>query len=324
MQKILIATPLYPPEVGGPAKYAEGIATALKALGHDVTTLSFGRYKFLPSGLRHCAFFLHVLLTRWDQAIALDTLSVGLPTVLAARWLGKKVVVRVGGDFLWEQYVERAGEEILLSKFYTQPRAYSRKEKLIFKLTRWLLRPPTVVAFTTTWQRGLWHEPYQLAAAQTRLVPNYLPPKEPKATAPLAKTFLWAGRPLKLKNIARLKAVFAELGSDYQLEAGSWPPAVLRQKLAASYALIVPSLSDICPNIVLEGLAFGKPFILTRDTGLPAELQSLGLTVDPLDEMDLKAKIIALGDSATYQALVDRIQQASWPSDWQSIAKQLL
>src|SRR5690348_11398603 len=118
--RILIATGIYPPEIGGPAEYAKNLKDAWNSQGHQVTVKVFSRFKFLPTGLRHLAYFLYIVpaVIRADFILSLDTFSAGLPAVLAARLFGKQIIVRTGGDFLWEFYVERTGELVLLKDFY--------------------------------------------------------------------------------------------------------------------------------------------------------------------------------------------------------------
>ncbi len=50
------------------------------------------------------------------MVVALDTYSVAFPAVLAAMLFRKKLVLRVGGDFLWEQYLERVKKPKLSAK----------------------------------------------------------------------------------------------------------------------------------------------------------------------------------------------------------------
>src|SRR5436309_2301876 len=107
--KILIATGIYLPKIGGPAQYAKNLERVFTDLGHSVTVLTFGLEDNLPTGVRHLFFFFKILpkVFSADIICALDTFSVGLPAVLASQISGKKCVIRTGGDFLWEQYVER-------------------------------------------------------------------------------------------------------------------------------------------------------------------------------------------------------------------------
>ena len=84
--RFLIATGIYPPEIGGPAYYAKNLAEALQAKGHAVEIGTFGALKKLPTGIRHLALFLRLLpaTSRADFVIALDTFSAAVPTYFAA------------------------------------------------------------------------------------------------------------------------------------------------------------------------------------------------------------------------------------------------
>src|SRR4051812_7117496 len=103
--RLLIATPLYPPELGGPATYAKALEDGLPAHGNQVTLVKFGTVRHLGKGVRHLAFFWHIFtaLKHADMVLALDPVSVGLPALLAARLRRKPFLVKVVGDYAWEQ-----------------------------------------------------------------------------------------------------------------------------------------------------------------------------------------------------------------------------
>ncbi len=109
--KLVLATPLYPPEIGGPATYAEILATALSKEGTEVELIKFRDVGHLPKGLRHYRYYRKVLhaAKKADLVLALDPVSVGLPASLAARRAGKPFVVKVVGDYAWEQGRQRFG-----------------------------------------------------------------------------------------------------------------------------------------------------------------------------------------------------------------------
>ncbi|MBU4256800.1 glycosyltransferase, partial [Patescibacteria group bacterium] len=118
--KILIATGIFPPDIGGPAKYAKNLSEEFLKRGNEVNVLAYKTEKKLPIGIRHCLYFFRVVfnLHKTDLIIALDTFSVGLPAVIAAKIFNKKIIIRTGGDFFWESYVERSGNLITLKQFY--------------------------------------------------------------------------------------------------------------------------------------------------------------------------------------------------------------
>ncbi len=123
--KLVIATPLYPPDPGGPATYAKLLEEGLPKAGEfnspafSVEVVKFGDVRHLPKAVRHVAYFLRVrrALRRADIALALDPVSVGLPTCLAAWSLKKQFVVKIVGDYAWEQGRQRFGITATLDEF---------------------------------------------------------------------------------------------------------------------------------------------------------------------------------------------------------------
>lgn len=117
--RLLIATPLYPPDPGGPATYAQNLEAGLPAHGIQAAVLKFSQVKRFPKVIRHLAYL--VLLIRAgrdaDAVLALDPVSTGLPAMLAAALLRKPFFVKVVGDYAWEQGTQRAGIRVPLHEF---------------------------------------------------------------------------------------------------------------------------------------------------------------------------------------------------------------
>ncbi|KKW07722.1 MAG: hypothetical protein UY39_C0009G0001, partial [Candidatus Kaiserbacteria bacterium GW2011_GWC2_49_12] len=83
--RIIIATGLYPPEIGGPAYYARGLEEAFRALEHDPVVVSYRGLRRLPTGISHALYFARLFprLFGAHAVIALDTASVAIPSALA-------------------------------------------------------------------------------------------------------------------------------------------------------------------------------------------------------------------------------------------------
>ena len=146
--RILIATGLSPADVGGPAQYGERLSEEFQKLGHSTKIAQYGSIE--------SALFSILPKILWaDTVLALDTFSVGVPSILWARLLGKRVTVRIGGDFLWESYVQRTGEEITLNQFNSNIPKLNLKERIIFFFTKILTRFASQLAFNTKWQRDI-------------------------------------------------------------------------------------------------------------------------------------------------------------------------
>ena len=115
--KILIAAGIYPPDIGGPATYSKLIAEEFPRLGHETVVIVYNRR--LPKMLRHLVYFWKALLhgRGADVIFAQDPVSVGLPAMVAAKVLRKKFVLKVVGDYAWEQGIQRFGVRDLLDDF---------------------------------------------------------------------------------------------------------------------------------------------------------------------------------------------------------------
>src|SRR3989344_6122168 len=117
--KLVIATPLYPPEIGGPATYAKLLEDGLPGKGIEVELVKFSGVRHLPKLVRHYIYYRRVLQAARgaDAVLALDPVSVGLPAMKAAKKAGKPFVVKIVGDYAWEQGVQRFGVTQNLDEF---------------------------------------------------------------------------------------------------------------------------------------------------------------------------------------------------------------
>ena len=341
--KILIATGIYPPDIGGPAQYARGVEEAWRKAGHSVKVLCFRFERKLPTGIRHLYYFLRVLfsLRGADFIFSPDTFSAALPALLAAKLTGTKLIIRTGGDFLWEQYVERTGDLVLLRNFYNtniqtedakvRKEKLSVKERTIFKLLRFLFRHADASIFSTAWQRDIFAKPYGLTLSKCFIVENFYAPKEHsnilQNVRMSEKVFVGWVLDLKWKNMPRLKEAFERVQKKglpvrLQWETGSHGQFLL--DMQSSYAVIIASLGDVSPNTILEAIGFGKPFILTRECGLYEKLKDIGVWVDPEGIGDIAAKIEWLCDEKNYAEQCKKVAAFSFTHSWEEIAGEVL
>ncbi|KKU68875.1 MAG: Glycosyltransferase [Parcubacteria group bacterium GW2011_GWA2_47_16] len=327
--QIIIATGIYPPDVGGPAEYAKHLKDEFVGLGHNVAVVSYsGLEKKLPFGLRHLAYFFRIFFRSFgsDLFVTLDTFSVALPSVLASVILRKKNIIRVSGDFLWESYAERAGELVPLRLFYKVKRVLSFKEKIIFRMMKFALSRASLLVFNSEWQKDILVPAYNLDYSKVRTILNFFGDSLP-ASDPLGKNFIWATRPIKLKNGEMLRAAFAKArvsDSSLSLDERVTSHEELFRRLASCYAVILPSLSEVSPNFIIDAIRFGKPFIMTRESGLADILGDVGLRVDPLDESDITEKILMLADPSCYAKQKKLVEAFNFRHSWAEIANEFL
>lgn len=146
--RILITTPVFPPDLGGPAVYVPSIANFLVDRGHQVKVVAFCEdpepkgYRFpviaitrvaLP--LRYLRSFFKILEHAGDCDLVYVNEHLALLAVLAAKLRAKRCVVRVMVDGSWEISHRYGWANDDIDTFQT--REYGWKVTLTRMLQRW-------------------------------------------------------------------------------------------------------------------------------------------------------------------------------------------
>ncbi len=327
---LVIATGIYPPEVGGPAEYARQLYETFITQRYDVSVVTYQGFKSFPTGIRHILYFFRLCMysLQADYIIALDTFSVGLPGVVFAWFFGKKIVIRVGGDFLWESHVERTKNPILLSEFYIKARNFSLKERIIFSLTRFVLHQASLVVFSTEWQREIMALPYDLSLSKTKVIENMFPlPEVNTYRQKDKKVFLSPSRHLVIKNKESLLVAFDRVSRDNPdiiLDTNVVSHEVLLERIEDAYAVIIPSLSEVSPNIACDALRYGVPVIVTSDTGIRDRLSGVVEFIDPLSVDSIASSISKMLDPIIYEDYKKNIADFNNSHSWNEIAQEFI
>ncbi len=137
--KVVFATGIFPPDFGGPATSVLALATAWSNQGHRVVVVTYSNaveegvrtpYKVVrilraqPAWKRYLSFF-RALWNASDEAgpiFAQDGIASGLPAALVAWLRGRKLFVRIAGDFAWEQAQVKHGYGESLDAFQKDTR----------------------------------------------------------------------------------------------------------------------------------------------------------------------------------------------------------
>jgi glycosyltransferase involved in cell wall biosynthesis len=265
-----------------------------------------------------------------DALFILDTVSVALPAVLAGWVLRTKTIIRTGGDFVWERYIERTQERVLLSEFYESQLPLSRKERMLVWLQKRIIFPLVDhLIISTSWQRDIWLKPYNLDVERTSIIEHVYVPQE--EFGPGGDSFLCAWRPTRFKNVDMLEEAYKLLEHEYQTRhQGKNVPELMMlknvpreeffQTLKHARALVVPSLSETGPIIALESLAMGIPVILTEDCGMRYRYQDAVMYVDPKDPESIKDAMLRMTDEQTYQTYRQKARQFSYTFTYDDVA----
>ena len=275
-------------------------------------------------------------------------MSAGLPAGLAARLRGCLAVLRLGGDWLWEKAVEAGRTVLPLAAYYEHRDDWPQTEKWRAFLLRVALKFFKLIIFSTAWQRDIYTNYFGLKKEKTAIIANPCHVAGPARLAPFKKEVVFAGRLLKLKNLARLLTAWQTLDTQDTILAiyGEGPersnlqkmiaeqklekrvllqPAVRTKELLAIIArslfVVIPSLSEISPNLALESLAAGKAVLLTQENGLEPEIKNLAVLYNPLDVNDLKDKIACLLDKQKRAAIENKIKSGLLEKrSWRDVA----
>jgi len=223
IKKILITTPIYPPEPGGPATYSKGLKRELEERGIEVSVISYGERKKdppvgeagkgvrfvsrkIPKGLRHIVYFLKTLkeARKADWIYTLDATAAGLPTVIASFIWRKRFLIRVGGDLLWERAAEDGSFKGPMEEFYGEGR-YRVYKNWIYKVIKYVLNRAEVVIVPGDNLAKIYEKFYGVEEGKIRVIKNVFV-KEDEKEEKISKTpmVLFAGRLIKYKNLERL------------------------------------------------------------------------------------------------------------------------
>lgn len=141
------------------------------------------------------------------------------------------------------------------------------------------------------------------------------------------KIFISGTRKLKWKNKARLYQAFEmarQIDNDLILDDRNYPYNEFVEKIRNAYAVILVSLGDISPNMILDAVRAKTPFILTTENGLKSRLSGLGVECNPENEQDITQKILWLAESKNYIEMKKKINQLNFSHSWADIAGEFL
>src|SRR3989338_3385393 len=183
--KIVLATGVYPPELGGPATYAKALAKELQSKGVAVSVVTFGDGESSdPWSVRRVSRVGGPLIRWWrysralkseasdaDIVLAFSSISVGIPVALAGLTKPKKIL-RLGGDFFWERYTDRGGT-LSLREWYERGPFHGIQKAVMGRL----LQKFDAIVFSTSYQASLYEELYAQLPTHS-IIENALPARQ--------------------------------------------------------------------------------------------------------------------------------------------------
>lgn len=316
--KLLIATGTFPPNTSGPATYVSELVPALLRAGWQVKVVTYGDgqvdypYQVLRISrntsllVRYWRYFLAV----WQQAAWADLVyiqgpvSEGLPGALGARWRGKKYVLKVVGDYAWEQARVQCGDRREIDEFQVTSHLDTKKIWLWRIIQRWVVRHAQIV-ITPSYYLAKIVKGWGVKEHRIKVIYNafqtLITVKEDKNvlwqeyqfTSP---TIIGIGRLVPWKGFAELIKVLPEVHKqisdvqlliigegparpqlektiiDYHLQSkvillGQLPHEQIQGYLKAGDCLVLNSSYEGLSHVLLEGMAAGVPIVATNICG---------------------------------------------------------
>jgi glycosyltransferase involved in cell wall biosynthesis len=289
--KILIATGLYPPQSGGPATYSKLLNDELPKRGVGVIVLPFSSVRLVPKIFRHALYFFKCFKNAIETEIvyALDPVSVGLPASLAALLLRKKFILRVAGDYAWEQGRQRFGVTDELDAF--QNKKYGWQVELLRMVQKFVAHRAKTIIVPSEYMRLLvskWisnPQKVETIHSSVHIPPAYeLPQDRPEGflIVTIARRVPWKGIEALERVIARESSWTFKLLDDLpHKEAMGWV------KTADVFAL--NSTYEGLSHALIEAMSLGTPIVATNAGGNPELIAngSEGLIIPPKDDVAL-------------------------------------
>lgn len=171
---VVIAASTYPPIAGGPALHAKTYFEEFNARGYDTHVISLSTYMKFPFGIRHALFFARLLIRTVgaDVVYAMDPLGVGVVAARVARLTRTKLMVRSGGDVVWERAAERGETTLSMHEYYGS--GLYRKSKLFASCKR-VLAAAAIIVVPSELLALVYRDFYAVPEQKFALIPNPLP-----------------------------------------------------------------------------------------------------------------------------------------------------
>lgn len=345
MRNILIATGIFPPAIGGSATYSNFLHDSLDKNSFRARVLTYGNHSqksadgvyavsnFLPKGLRHIVYFFKIVYLGFSSDIifsADSSFGAAFVPALANIFIRRKFVVRVTGDYAWEQGVQR--HRILDSMDDFQIKKYG----LMVSLLRWsqefALRHADIVIAPSEYLKKIvmgWGIDknkviviYNGIAVNDNLIATN-PSSEKKKEKSIqlisaGRLVPWKGFSVLLDCMAEFKAngtsvnlIIAGDGPDYKILAdkiklldlekevsmvGRVNRVELYKLLAQADIFVLNSGYEGLSHQLIEAMSFGLPIIASNIGGNPEVVQSgrNGLLVPYNDKKQLNNAILRL------------------------------
>lgn len=266
--KILLTTPIFPPEIGGPATYTDEISRRLAGKGHNVSVVTFAdtrpeikdikvtpvrlNYRFLGSLRRQSRLFFTILraVRGMDLIYAQGAVVVGFCSLIIGKLARKPVLVKFVGDVAWEQAVNTGKTKKSLEDFLGQPEG-GLYIKLIMKIQKFVFHHVNKIITPSYYLKNLLVKFYQVLDSNVEVIYNAV-------------------------ELAEVKAAGKKYGQPMAITIGRLVPWKGVDELVSVVPTMVKKYPDFKLVVVGDGPEYEKLTKLCRDTGMESEVVFTG------------------------------------------------
>lgn len=315
--RILIVTGIFPPDIGGPAKYVPEVARALRVAGHDVRVISLSDDpKITPADVDYPVTLIHRRMPRLLRFVKVvisvaryardsDVVYVNglaLEAYVGCRLVGAKYLQKIVGDTAWERARNRGWYQGTLVDYQKCRKATRLKcldliRSIPVRYASQIIVPSNFLkAIVAEWrvdQRRI-----EVIYNGVPIPPTQPPPlctRDPSLVVTVSRLVPWKHLDQVIVAISRTTSARLVIYGDGPMMdslrrcanefrvadrvkfMGACSNAVVRAGLQSASLFVLNSSYEGLPHVVLEAMAQGTPVIAT-DAGGTREVVVSGVT----------------------------------------------